>query len=92
MYYLRSRSAADAIKFTVDTAMLKVKTNSFVSLYDSVVIQTVKLTFAYEFCLVMQEKPNLTEDEEATEEDNETKMAQMVCSLTNREECLSCGS
>lgn len=25
MYYLRSRAAADAIKFTVDTAMLKVK-------------------------------------------------------------------
>ena len=24
MYYLRSRAAADAIKFTVDTAMLKV--------------------------------------------------------------------
>lgn len=25
MYYLRSRAAADAIKFTVDTAMLKVE-------------------------------------------------------------------
>ncbi|KAJ0254193.1 ATP-cone domain-containing protein [Hirschfeldia incana] len=58
MYYLRSRAAADAIKFTVDTAMLK-------------------------------EKPDVTE---GTEEDSETKMAQMVCSLTNREDCLSCGS
>ena len=38
MYYLRSRAAADAIKFTVDTAMLKVKTtNTGLSLYDSVV-------------------------------------------------------
>ncbi|KAE8728280.1 Ribonucleoside-diphosphate reductase large subunit [Hibiscus syriacus] len=52
MYYLRSRAAADAIKFTVDTSMLK-------------------------------EKPR---------EDDETKMAQMVCSLTNREECMACGS
>lgn len=25
-------------------------------------------------------------------EDDDTKMAQMVCSLTNREECMACGS
>ncbi|KAJ6837371.1 ribonucleoside-diphosphate reductase large subunit-like [Iris pallida] len=54
MYYLRSRAAADAIKFTVDTAMLK------------------------------NEKP--------VEEDVEAKMAQLVCSLENREECMACGS
>ena len=24
--------------------------------------------------------------------DDDTKMAQMVCSLTNREECMACGS
>ncbi|XVF58691.1 hypothetical protein PTKIN_Ptkin07bG0086600 [Pterospermum kingtungense] len=53
MYYLRSRAAVDAIKFTVDTSMLK-------------------------------EKPKV--------EDDDTKMAQMVCSLTNREECVACGS
>lgn len=28
----------------------------------------------------------------AEEEDVEAKMAQMVCSLNNREECLACGS
>ncbi|KAM3359847.1 ribonucleoside-diphosphate reductase large subunit [Capsicum galapagoense] len=54
MYYLRSRAAADAIKFTVDTSMLKDKPKSAV--------------------------------------DEETKMAQMVCSLTNREDCLSSAS
>ncbi|KAJ6805573.1 ribonucleoside-diphosphate reductase large subunit-like [Iris pallida] len=54
MYYLRSRAAADAIKFTVDTTMLK------------------------------NEKP--------VEEDAEAKMAQLVCSLENREECMACGS
>ncbi|MBA0607210.1 hypothetical protein Godav_019550 [Gossypium davidsonii] len=53
MYYLRSRAAADAIKFTVDTSMLK-------------------------------EKPKVADDD--------AKMAQMVCSLTNREECMACGS
>nr|XP_027078930.1 ribonucleoside-diphosphate reductase large subunit isoform X2 [Coffea arabica] len=54
MYYLRSRAAADAIKFTVDTAMLK-------------------------------DKPKTTADDDS-------KMAQMVCSLANREECMACGS
>ncbi|CAI9109128.1 OLC1v1008889C2 [Oldenlandia corymbosa var. corymbosa] len=54
MYYLRSRAAADAIKFTVDTSMLK-------------------------------EKPKVADDDE-------TRMAQIVCSLTNREECMACGS
>ncbi|KAI3907786.1 hypothetical protein MKW92_048103 [Papaver armeniacum] len=55
MYYLRSRAAADAIKFTVDTNMLK-------------------------------DKPVLVDD------DLTSKMAQMVCSLENRDECMACGS
>lgn len=55
MYYLRSRAAADAIKFTVDTTILK-------------------------------EKPEVAEDDVGTQK------AQMVCSLTNREDCMSCGS
>ncbi|KAG9138357.1 hypothetical protein Leryth_001545 [Lithospermum erythrorhizon] len=55
MYYLRSRAAADAIKFTVDTAMLK-------------------------------------EHSEAVPADVNTKMAEMVCSIANRDDCLACGS
>ncbi|KAL8473747.1 hypothetical protein ACS0TY_029880 [Phlomoides rotata] len=55
MYYLRSRAAADAIKFTVDTTMIK-------------------------------DKPKV----EAVDDDS--KMAQMVCSLANRDDCLACGS
>ncbi|KAG1334762.1 putative Ribonucleoside-diphosphate reductase large subunit [Cocos nucifera] len=54
MYYLRTRAAADAIKFTVDTSLIN-------------------------------DKPVEDEDEEA-------KMAQVVCSLNNREECMACGS
>ncbi|KAI3669204.1 hypothetical protein L6452_40431 [Arctium lappa] len=56
MYYLRSRAAADAIKFTVDTSILK-------------------------------EKPKV-----ASEDDDNTKKSQMVCSLMNRDECMACGS
>uniref|UniRef100_A0A0D9VMB7 Ribonucleoside-diphosphate reductase n=1 Tax=Leersia perrieri TaxID=77586 RepID=A0A0D9VMB7_9ORYZ len=55
MYYLRTRSAADAIKFTVDTALLKDK------------------------------------QQNAEEADVQSKMAQVICSLNNRDECLACG-
>ncbi|KAL5223571.1 hypothetical protein ABZP36_010210 [Zizania latifolia] len=60
MYYLRTRAAADAIKFTVDTSFLKVNGEN--------------------------------NTKAAEEEDLEAKMAQVVCSLNNREECLACGS
>ncbi|KAL9252883.1 Ribonucleoside-diphosphate reductase large subunit-like protein [Drosera capensis] len=56
MYYLRSRAASDAIKFTVDTSTL----------------EEVKMT-----------EPDA---------DDNTKMAQVVCSLSNRDDCLACGS
>ncbi|CAM8907609.1 unnamed protein product [Rhodiola kirilowii] len=56
MYYLRSRAAADAIKFTVDTAAALNETNAEVT------------------------------------DDADTQIAQMVCSLSNRDECLACGS
>jgi ribonucleoside-diphosphate reductase subunit M1 len=56
MYYLRSRAAADAIQFTVDSSGMKKKT---------VATET---------------------------SDQEIKMAQMICSLENKEECMSCGS
>lgn len=82
MYYLRSRAAADAIKFTVDTSMLKV--------IIAIISSSHHLLFNF---------PNLKElyyvlSQEKTKAavDDETKMAQMVCSLTNREECMACGS
>ncbi|XP_061344928.1 ribonucleoside-diphosphate reductase large subunit-like [Gastrolobium bilobum] len=55
MYYLRSRAAADAIKFTVDTSLVREKSK-------------------------------------VEEEDDDTSMPEMVCSLTNGEEVLTCGS
>eukprot|EP00271_Cylindrocystis_brebissonii_P014282 TRINITY_DN35591_c0_g1_i1.p1 TRINITY_DN35591_c0_g1~~TRINITY_DN35591_c0_g1_i1.p1 ORF type:complete len:813 (+),score=147.62 TRINITY_DN35591_c0_g1_i1:442-2880(+) len=60
MYYLRSRSAADAIKFTVDQAA----------------------------ATAPQEKASDVRALPTTD----SKMAAMVCSLENRDECISCGS
>ncbi|KAK2384787.1 ribonucleoside-diphosphate reductase large subunit [Trifolium repens] len=59
MYYLRTRAASDAIKFTVPVDKPAIK--------------------------------ELSKAEEA-DVDDDTKMAQMRCSLTNRDECLACGS
>ncbi|KAI5057519.1 hypothetical protein GOP47_0027534 [Adiantum capillus-veneris] len=55
MYYLRTRAAADAIKFTVDPSSMK-------------------------------------ESAQSTDDDTEVRMAPMVCSIENKEECLACGS
>jgi len=37
---------------------------------------------------MQEKKPELDDDAAA----DDTKIAQMVCSLTNREECMACGS
>jgi ribonucleoside-diphosphate reductase subunit M1 len=64
MYYLRTRAAADAIKFTVDSAALKENATT-----------------------------NLSEaDAAAAEAAAEAARLAMVCSLTNRDACISCGS
>jgi len=62
MYYLRTRAAADAIKFTVDTAALKENVGA----------------------------GNKVQEQQTAEE--EQKLAAMVCSLENKEDCLMCGS
>lgn len=84
MYYLRSRAAADAIKFTVDTTMIKVgavdRSNSINSQQLYLHIQSNQMVG------VLQDKPKVVAD------DDNSMMAQMVCSLTNRDECLACGS
>ena len=56
MYYLRTRAAADAIKFTVDATNIK------------------------------------QESIKPVTEDVEKNLAQMACSLENKDECLACGS
>jgi len=64
MYYLRTRAAADAIKFTVDSA--SAKENSAVAATDVT--------------------------PEQAEAAAEAARLAMVCSLTNRDACISCGS
>lgn len=82
MYYLRSRAAADAIKFTVDTSVLKVKIHPFYSLFQR-------------FFHIHADRDNsleMSQEKVKPVNDIEAKMAQVVCSLENREECMACGS
>ena len=91
MYYLRTRAAADAIKFTVDTTLLKVNGVHVCPLH-LFTIFSQKLT---ESRLRTHHKNHLrtqVANGKPAEDDVEAKMAQMICSLNNREECLACRS
>lgn len=87
MYYLRTRAASDAIKFTVDTSAIKVIDLYFDQSFNSLDLCWYILILIF-FLLWMQEQAKAEE----ADLDEDAKMAQMVCSLTNRDECLACGS
>ncbi|KAL6546620.1 ribonucleotide-diphosphate reductase subunit rnr1 [Orobanche minor] len=74
MYYLRTR-AADAIKFTVDTTILKDEPDVVGKIKEDVVVAAAK-----------------SKNEVVNVEDENSTLARMACSLSNREECLACGS
>lgn len=83
MYYLRTKPAANAIQFTVDKSRLPVPDKSASSSNGQ---QT--------------DSAPATPTKNGTDPSNGTaavspqdkRMADMVCSLTNKDECLSCGS
>ncbi len=75
MYYLRSRAAADAIKFTVDTSILNVIIS--VLYYQSHHFSYFVCTIIWNLSLVIQEKPKVVDDDD-DDDDVSTKMAQMV--------------
>lgn len=77
LYYLRTRAAADAVKFTVDqTKVKKALGNS-------------NTTSSAALAGKVRAKPSPSLD---TISDREAEMAKLVCSLENKENCLMCGS
>ena len=81
MYYLRTRAAADAIKFTVDQQALKRKASAKAALSDKENV-AANVPVAAAATVV-----KLDADME-----KERQMAAMVCSLANKDDCLMCGS
>lgn len=85
MYYLRTRAAADAIKFTVDQTSLKKKaplpssvTKAAATLPDTTPTPGNKT----------QSKISAMQ----ADMEREAQMAKMVCSLKNKDDCMMCGS
>ncbi|KAI7835392.1 hypothetical protein COHA_010702 [Chlorella ohadii] len=77
MYYLRTRAAADAIKFTVDQQALQRR-------------KSERLSKAGSNVELKENKPKLTAAQLDEEMARERQMAAMVCSLENKDACLMC--
>ena len=84
MYYLRTRPAADAIKFTVDTAMLNEETNTLKNVTKGVKdIKIGGLVGSNEV-----KPPALTEEDVGNM--TEKQQAVLLCSLQNKDACEMC--
>lgn len=87
MYYLRTKPAANAIQFTVDKERLgKTVQNG-----------NAKMNGNTSTPVSAKNSPNksngtLNGTANGEDEERERKLAQMVCSLENKDECLMCGS
>ncbi len=89
MYYLRTRPAADAIKFTVDKAMLQQVQGQLESVAAGQPVTTITTTF-YEKKSVPTEMLRATPA--TTKEDYEQKRQDMSCSLDDPESCEACSA
>lgn len=92
MYYLRTRAAADAIKFTVDQQALKRKASQ-----KAVAAAAVAADKENVAANVAATPPTAVDRAAAAAKmdadmEKERQMAAMVCSLANKDECLMCGS
>lgn len=87
MYYLRTKPAANAIQFTVDKEKMK----------QTVQNGTGKATNGHSSAnnspnKSMNGNGSVTESPLTKEEELDRKMAQMVCSIQNKDDCMMCGS
>lgn len=86
MYYLRTKPAANAIQFTVDKQRLgQTVQNGSVKMNGSSKINGTSTP---------TQSPNMSMNgtANADEDEREKRLAEMVCSLENKDDCLMCGS
>jgi ribonucleoside-diphosphate reductase alpha chain len=85
MYYLRTKAAADAIKFTADVSAAKVQTGSDKA-------EAVEV-LGNEDTLILERQQQISKERAALlEEEAAKKAAEISCSLDNPEGCEACGS
>eukprot|EP00889_Picochlorum_renovo_P007141 jgi/Picre1/34171/NNA_001645.t1 len=82
MYYLRTRAAADAIKFTVDQQALQKKKSDRLSRAASTDSQAKENKSV--------QRPKKTAAELDAEAEKERQLAAMVCSIENKDACTMC--
>jgi hypothetical protein len=95
MYYLRTRAAADAIKFTVDQTTLAVNQQPAVQpqqLMSPSRQQSLSQSRAGSRLTSPLKQPAVLVDDGMTMEEREAQLAKMICSLENKDACLMCGS
>lgn len=82
MYYLRTKAAADAIKFTVDTAAVKDATATTTTAGAEVL--------GNEDVLIMERQQQISAERQALIEAE--RASQISCSIDNKDDCEACGS
>lgn len=80
MYYLRTKAAADAIKFTVDAAAAKETTTD----------GTSAEVLGNEDVLIMERQQQISAERQALLDAE--KASQISCSIDNKDDCEACGS
>jgi ribonucleoside-diphosphate reductase subunit M1 len=91
MYYLRTRAAADAIKFTVDQQALA-RRKAAKATKDEATAAAAATSAAGALKESNGAKPKPPAAAEESDAEREARLAAMVCSLENKDECLMCGS
>ena len=86
MYYLRTKSAADAIKFTVDQSQLKQPIPM------AIAAETVAVNAEVVQPAIAAERAATYNAEAKTVEEEKDSMSQISCSLDNPDSCEACGS
>jgi hypothetical protein len=86
MYYLRTRAAADAIKFTVDQQALAKNKPAAVAAAAPAPAAPQQQQQEPAAAAAAPDVSGLSHEE------REAQLAAMVCSLENRDACLMCGS
>jgi hypothetical protein len=94
MYYLRTRAAADAIKFTVDQTTLAV--NQVAAVQQQQLMSPSRAAprsqAGSRLTSPLKQQPAVLVDDGMTMEEREAQLAKMICSLENKDACLMCGS
>lgn len=83
MYYLRTKAAADAIKFTVDTAAAKETPAATIATPQAEVLGN-------EDVLIMERQQQISAERQALIEAE--RASQISCSIDNKDDCEACGS